>query len=128
MIIVVGVVTTRKGHKVHRVHNGWAACGAGRLIAPSRHVNDGDQLCQRCAPHLHTAMVWEVDDMRRRGNLARVAMLETFRDSGLSMARREARRALIDDVNARITASLERQAQPRIIPVPDPYAGTLTLF
>lgn len=128
MIIVVGVVTTHKGHKVHRTHNGWAACGAGKLITPPRHVADGDQLCQRCATHLHTAIVWEIDDMRRRGNLARVAMLEMFRESGMSAAQRAAREALIAEISAKVAASWERHAQPKIRIPTDPYAGELTLF
>jgi len=128
MIIMVGTVTTRTGHKVHRTINGWATCGAGKLIAPPRHVADGDQLCQRCATHLHTAIVWETDDMRRRGNLARVAILERFRDSGRSTAELAAREALIAKVRAQITASWETQTTPKMVERIDPYVGTLTLF
>lgn len=128
MIIIVGTVSTRKGHKVHRCINGWAACGAGKLNAAPRNVRDDDQLCQRCAPHLHTAIVWEIDDMRRRGNLARVATLETFRDSGMSATQHAAREALIAEISASVVASWQQQARPTMLPTPDPYVGAIPLF
>lgn len=66
--------TTPKGHKIHVVANGWAACGAGR-IAIVRDVEQGDQPCKTCCKRksLLTQLGWERDDMMRLGRRDHVA-------------------------------------------------------
>jgi hypothetical protein len=128
MLITIGTVTTRKGHKVHRHVNGWAACGAGRLIESPRFIAEGDQLCRRCAEHLRTALIWEIDDMDRKRCTARADMLRRFMDSGESPAFLVERQEFFAELDARLAASWERQTQPRPLLVVDRYEDILTLF
>jgi len=128
MLVTVGITTNHKSHKVHRHLNGWAACGAGRLIQSPRPVADGDQLCRRCAKHLHTLLLWEIDDMRRKGCTTLVSMLEKFVDSGKSPAELAERDAFRAKLGARLVARWADQERAKPLPVVDRYAGTLTLF
>lgn len=113
MLVTVGITTNRRGRKTHRHVNGWAACGAGRIIAAPRPIADGDRLCRRCAKHLHTLLTWEIDDMRRKGLSTRAAMLEGYVDSGRSPAELAERCEFVTQLRNRLLASWARQEAPR---------------
>lgn len=126
-MITVGVVSTSGGHKVHCHANGWAVCGSGRLVESPRRVEDGDQMCRRCAKHLETRLIWEIEDMGRKRCLARVAILERFADSALTIVEVARRDATIVEMRANLARVWrERDAEP-VTTVADSVTA-LTLF
>jgi hypothetical protein len=66
----VGIVSTRKGARVHVAINGRAYCGAGngRIIGHSRNINahDHGKLCRRCARAYEPRLILDMDAKNRR--------------------------------------------------------------
>lgn len=69
-MITVGFASTRTGRKAHRHCNGYAFCGAGKLIGAPREIADGDQMCRRCANWLTSQLAFEIDSLDRRMHAA----------------------------------------------------------
>jgi hypothetical protein len=124
MLVTVGIVTTRTGHKVHRHVNGWAACGAGKLIQTPRFVSEGDQLCRRCSTHLHASIEQELDNLRRRNYHSRADMLDKFLDSAASAAELEERKNFFANLHANLQASWSPK-ETRLVAYADDDAPTL---
>jgi hypothetical protein len=70
-MITVGFASTRTGRKAHRHANGYAFCGAGRLIEAPREIADGDQLCKHCAKHMTSRIDNEIERLDRRASSTR---------------------------------------------------------
>lgn len=117
MLVTIGITTVRRGCRVHRHVNGWAACGAGRLITDPRPIAAGDRLCRKCARHLHSTLLMEIDDMRRKRCVARAEMLDRFLDSGMSTAELAERESFLSRLGADLTLAWSQQTQPKRIRV-----------
>lgn len=83
-MITIGFASARSGRKAHRHCNGYAMCGAGRLVEAPRGIADGDVLCRHCARHIVPLLDWEIDGLQRRRGpecRRRVTMLARFVES-----------------------------------------------
>lgn len=107
-MITVGQTSTRKNHRVHLHANGWAICGAGRLLTGTSHIlgdADAGRICKTCSRirPLSTWIMVERDNMDARRMSGRARMLDTILDSLATPAEISEREAFFAEMTRMLT-------------------------